>query len=63
MPVVAPRQPQPGIPATLVPRPGGGPTMSPISSGGGGGGSGGSGASDQEKVKNHRKTYLLGLYR
>lgn len=50
IPVVAPRQPQPGIPATLVPRPGGGPTMSPISSGGGGGGSGGSGASDQEKA-------------
>lgn len=59
MPVVAPRQPQPGIPATLGPRPGGGPTMSPIS-GGGGGGSGG--ASDQEKVNNHRKMYLLGTY-
>jgi hypothetical protein len=52
MPVVAPRQPQPGIPTTLGPRPGGGPTMSPISGGG---------ASDQEKVKNHRKTYLFGL--
>jgi len=60
MPVVAPRQPQPGIPTTLGPRPGGGPTMSPISGGGGSGGSGG-GASDQEKVKNHRKTYLFGL--
>jgi len=57
MPVVAPRQPQPGIPTTLGPRPGGGPTMSPISGGGGSGG----GASDQEKVKNHRKTYLFGL--
>jgi hypothetical protein len=33
--------------------------MSPISGGGGGGSSGG--ASDQEKVKNHRKTYLFGL--
>jgi hypothetical protein len=32
--------------------------MSPISGGGGGTGSG---ASDQEKVKNYRKTYLLGL--
>jgi hypothetical protein len=58
MPVVAPRQPQPGIPATLGPRPGGGPTMSPISGGSGGSGSG---ASDQEKVKNRRKTYLLVL--
>jgi len=56
MPVVAPRQPQPGIPTTLGPRLGGGPTMSPISGGGSGGG-----ASDQEKVKNHTKTYLFGL--
>lgn len=44
MPVVAPRPPQPGVPAALGPRPGGGPTMSPISAG----------ASDQEKV-NHRE--------
>jgi hypothetical protein len=57
LPVVAPRQPQPGIPTTLGPRPVGGPTMSPISGGGGSSG----GASDQEKVKNHRKTYLFGL--
>lgn len=44
MPVVAPRPPQPVVPTTTVtPRPlGGGPTMSPISTGGG--------ASDQEKA-------------
>ncbi|XP_069688856.1 cleavage stimulation factor subunit 2 isoform X1 [Periplaneta americana] len=42
LPVVAPRPPQPGIPAALAPRPVGGPTMSPISAGGG--------ASDQEKA-------------
>jgi hypothetical protein len=42
VPVGAARPPQPGIPATLGPRPGGGPTMSPINAA--------SGASDQEKV-------------
>jgi hypothetical protein len=54
MPVVAPRPPQPGIPAALGPRPGGGPTMSPISAGGG--------ASDQEKVNNYRQIYLSIFY-
>jgi hypothetical protein len=48
MPVVGPRPPQPGVPAALGPRPGGGPTMSPISAG----------ASDQEKV-NSRERLLL----